>query len=204
MKKIGLTADQMDALKEVVSIGAGNAATALSKMISTKISIDVPKVSFSTIDETVDRFGDPETLVTSVYLQLLGDMTGVLLFSFRKDTAITLASLLLGRRPGQTRVLDDLGQSAMKETGSILAGAYLSAIGSLLKIRLTISSPDIAHDMAGAVIEDVLLETNKEADYSLIIDTNLTIIDKKVAAYFFFIPDHDSLNKMLKRLGVQK
>ena len=68
-------------------------------------------------------------------------------------------------------------------------------------MRLLISSPAIAQDMAGAIVDNVLIETSKEADYTLVIDTELEIINEKITAYFFFIPDKQSLEKMLKAIG---
>jgi chemotaxis protein CheC len=38
---------QLDALREVANIGAGNAATALSKMIGTMVMISVPRITVS-------------------------------------------------------------------------------------------------------------------------------------------------------------
>ncbi len=194
---------QRDALKELVSIGAGNAATALSQMIKKKVKILVPRVNFTTIDKVPEIFGGAETLVTAIYLQALGDVAGVMLFSFRKEEGNKLADLILGNLPGKTKLLNDMSSSALKETASILSGAYVNALAKLLKKRLLISSPAISQDMAGALVGDILIETGKDADYAIVIDTELEIVDEKVMAYFFFIPETGSLEKVLSELGVE-
>lgn len=201
---IKLTKEQQDVLKEIVSIGAGNAATALSQMLSKKVSILVPKVNLRPIEEASLVFGDSETLVTAVYLQLLGDVQGVILLSFKQEDQNRLADVLLGRELGKTIILDEMGQSAVKETATILSGAYLNAIAKFLKLRLLVSSPGLTHDMAGAVIDNILIETSREADFTLIIDTQFDIIDisTKVMTYFFFIPNMESLEKIIKIVGV--
>ncbi|HLD45395.1 MAG TPA: chemotaxis protein CheC, partial [bacterium] len=81
---------QIDALKEVSSIGAGNAATALSQMIKKRIVINVPQVQFSTIDEATRVFGPAETIVSAVCLRVLGDVTGIILITFGKAEATRL------------------------------------------------------------------------------------------------------------------
>lgn len=196
-----LNREQKDALREIVNIGAGNAATALSQMLNKKININVPKVNLCTIEKAVELFGDAETLVTAIYLQLLGDATGVILFPFCKEDARTLAGLLLGRAK-QTNVLSEMEQSALKETMTIISGAYLGAMAKLLKMRFLISSPALAEDMAGAIIDNILIETSKEADYVILVETEFIVVDEKILAYFFFIPDMLSLEKILNVMGV--
>jgi len=198
-----LTQEQMDAIREMVSIGAGNAATALSQLGKEKINITVPRVSLIAIDKSAEVFGGAETLVTAVYLELLGDARGVILLSLPKDEANRLADLLLGQVPGKNKILNEMAQSALKEATTILSGAYLSAISKILKMRLLISAPALAQDMAGAIVDNILIEISKEADYAIILDTELEIVDKKLLAHFFFVPDKESLEKILKAMGVK-
>lgn len=197
----GLSDESRDALKEIVSIGAGNAATALSQLLRQKVNIEVPKVNLSSIDQAQEIFGPPETLVATVYLQLLGDASGVILLSFKIEDALRLSDMLIGKEPGSSKVLGEMGESALKESTTILTGAYLAALSKMLKMRFLISSPAMAQDMAGAIVDNILIETSKEADYTLVIDTELEIINEKVKAFFFFIPDKQSLEKILRAIG---
>ncbi len=198
-----LTQEQKDAFKEVVSIGAGNAATALSQMLQKPIYIVVPRVNLVPIASAPEIFGGAENTVTAVYLQITGDANGVILFCFQKDESNKLADLLSGLLAGKTRVLLEVGKSAIKEAATIITGAYLSALAKLLKMRLLLSVPGLAQDMAGAVIDNILIEISREADYALVADTELIILDEKAVAYLFFIPDKESLPKMLKALGMK-
>ncbi len=193
--------EQMDALKEVVTIGAGNAATALSQLVKKRVNITVPDLKIVPIEGAHSVFGAPENLVTSIYLQLLGDITGVILLSFEEASAITLADVLLGKQDAGG-AFDDLRRSALKETATIIAGSYLSAMSKFLKMTFLISNPSLAHDMAGAIVNNVLTETSKEADVAMIMETEFDVADCKVTAFFFFVPDTGSLDKLFKALGV--
>ena len=53
MEYSNLSALQLDALKEVSNIGAGNAATALSMMIGKKVDMSVPAVNIIKLDDIV-------------------------------------------------------------------------------------------------------------------------------------------------------
>lgn len=193
---------QIDALREIVSIGAGNAATALSQMLKKQISIDVPDINLIPIEEAADMLGGAEKIVTSIYLQMLGDVTGVILFSFSKPEALKFSDLLLNKKNSESEILNEISQSALKETASILLGAYLNALSKLTKMKILMSSPSLIQDMAGAIIGDILIETVKDADCAIIAKTEFIIIGEKIMSYFFFIPDKESLQRILKTMGV--
>lgn len=198
-----LTEVQQDALKEIVTIGAGNAATALSQMIKRRINITVPRVNLVAIEDAADVFGGAEIFTVAVTLKLLGDATGAMFFSFKKEDALRLSNTLLGGAPSKSKTLSEMAQSALKEMATILAGSYLSAMSRLLKMRFLLSSPALTQDMAGAIIDDVIIETTMAADSALIMDTELNIFEERILAYFFFMPDGESLKKILARIGVE-
>ena len=71
---------QLDVLKEVANIGAGNAATALSELINKKINMKVPQVRiipFGCLDEVI---GGVETLTVGVYMEFKGEIDGTIMF----------------------------------------------------------------------------------------------------------------------------
>ena len=197
-----LNNEQTDAFREVATIGAGNAATALSQLINKKIDINVPNVNMVSVANVPDIFGSPEELVSSVYLALLGDISGVMLLTYSKEESLRLADLLLGKEKGKTKILNDMAQSALKECATILSGSYLNAMAKLLHLKLLMSAPGFALDMAGAIVDGILAETSKEADYAIVVNTELIVVGEKVMSYFFFIPDTKSLDKLIKMMGV--
>ena len=54
---------QYDVLKEIGNIGAGNATTALSKMLNQKMDMSVPKVELVPFNEISDIMGDEDQTV---------------------------------------------------------------------------------------------------------------------------------------------
>lgn len=55
--EFNLSPNQLDALREIGNIGAGNSATALSQVINKKIDMNVPKVSVVPIEDVPDLVG---------------------------------------------------------------------------------------------------------------------------------------------------
>lgn len=52
-----LTSAQKDVLREIGNIGAGNAATSMSKLLDKKIDMQVPSVNIVSYDEMMDLIG---------------------------------------------------------------------------------------------------------------------------------------------------
>ena len=58
---------ELDIIKEIGSIGSGNAATALSSMLNTKVKMGIPEVSILEFNEAVLRIGEPEEVVALLW-----------------------------------------------------------------------------------------------------------------------------------------
>ena len=67
---------QYDVLKEIGNIGAGNATTALSKMLDMKMDMSVPNVALIPFDEIGSLIGSEEEIVVGILLGMEGDVNG--------------------------------------------------------------------------------------------------------------------------------
>ena len=72
---------QLDALKEVSNIGAGNGATSLSMMLGKKIDMTVPAVNIVKMDDLINSAGEKE---------VIGILVKVL-FKFYKNTSFYIS-----------------------------------------------------------------------------------------------------------------
>ena len=126
-EEFNLTPNQLDALREIGNVGAGNAATALSQVLNKKIDMNVPKVSLIPIEEVPDLVGGPDSLIVAIFLRVYGKAPGNILFLMPKKNAFFLVDDLMGRPHGTTQTLDAMDESALKEIGNILTGSYLNS-----------------------------------------------------------------------------
>jgi chemotaxis protein CheC len=193
---------QLDVLREIGNIGAGNAVTALAKMLNKKIDMDVPKVKVLEFKDVNDILGGAEKIVVGILLKVTGDLTGNIMFILDFEAAHVLVNILMGRPLEEMSDFDELDMSALKEIGNILAGSYLSALSSLCNLTILPSIPDIAIDMAGAILSVPAIEFGKVGDTVLYIETEFTEGSTKVVGDFFLVPDVDSYDILLKALGV--
>ena len=58
---------ELDTLREIGSIGTGNAATALSSLLQCEVRIEMPEVRILGYNEAIDWIGGPE-VITAVCL----------------------------------------------------------------------------------------------------------------------------------------
>jgi chemotaxis protein CheC len=197
-----LTAAQMDALKEVGNIGAGHGATALSQLLGKKINITVPKANILSLNEVPKLVGDPNTLVAGLTLSILGDATGKIILLFPRDSALHLADMLLKQSIGTSKILTEMGHSAIKEAGNILTGAYLSALNEFLGMLLLISVPTLVFDMAGALLANVT-QGMEEATKVICIETKFIDLNEVVGGYFILVPDAISLRAIFQAIKIK-
>jgi chemotaxis protein CheC len=200
MERRGLTPLQLDALREVGNIGSGNAAVALSTMVDKKVLLSVPRASLVPLVKVSDLVGGAETPVVGIYLHISGDASGSMLLLLEEHSAEQLAHLMCS--PANIGELTTVEQSALQETGSILAGSYLNALSQMTSILLKPSVPGFAMDMAGAIIDFILVEISQSEDYVLVIETEFDIMDRKIRGHLVLFPDLGSLDIILGRLGV--
>lgn len=192
---------QMDVLKEIGNIGAGNAVTSLAKMIDKKVDMAVPKVKIMGFDKVSQILGGEEMIVVGILLSVTGDMTGIMMFVLDNNAARQLVNILLGS-DSTSNEFDEMELSALKEIGNILTGSYLNALAGLTNLKILPSIPELAIDMAGAILSVPAIEFGKVGDSVLYIETEFSEGITKVFGDFLLIPDVDSYEVLLKALGV--
>lgn len=201
---LNLSILQLDALREIGNVGAGNSATALSQIINRKIDMTVPKIAILPLGDVPDVVGGPDAMVAGVYLRVFGPAPSSILFLLPRDSAFYLVDMLMGREQGHTTSLSSMDESALMEIGNILAGAYLNALSHFTSLTLLPSIPALAMDMAGAILSVILIQLGQMGDHALVIETEFTTESDGVKGHFFLIPDPGSLNTILAAIGVKE
>ncbi|MBI6546567.1 MAG: chemotaxis protein CheC [Cyanobacteria bacterium NC_groundwater_1444_Ag_S-0.65um_54_12] len=194
---------QLDALKEAGSIGAGNAATALSTLLRQRIKMNVPRASVLSLATVGELLGGPETSVWAIYLKMAGELEGHVIFILPNAIGTVLVDLLMRRPTGSTKIIDEVGESALAEMGNILTSNYLTALGTLTKLDLRPSPPLTANDMVAAVLDGVIADISVNTDAVLTLETELIIGDTEgLIGYLFLFLEPASAPNLLGALGL--
>ncbi|WP_413381565.1 chemotaxis protein CheC [Alkalihalobacillus sp. 1P02AB] len=202
-----LRSHHFDILKEVGNIGAAHAATALSKLIDTKIEMNVPAVRLVSFQDLPETVGGAETEVVAIFLRFAGDASGSMFFLTSILDAERFVTKLI-HKPfhlmGENEI-EEMGISALHELGNILAGSYLSAFSDFTNLSLFPTVPQVSVDMAGAIVHYGVLTVSEVSDYAILIETDMVDVKNKqqpINGQFFFIPDPLSFEVIFRSLGV--
>ena len=196
-----VTETYYDVLKELGNIGAGNAMTALSQMLQTKVDMKVPQVRLLEFSEVGEMMGGEELIMVGVFLGVEGDITGSMMFMVEEQTARHLIQkITMGMLPSGSE-FEEMGLSAMKEVGNIITGAYLNSLSTLTNLKIFPTPPALTVDMAGAILSVPAIQFGIFGDKILLIQSQFHD-EIQLDGYFILIPDMESYAKILTSLGL--
>ena len=197
-----VTENYFDVLREIGNIGAGNAMTALSQMLRCKVDMQVPQVKLLEFKDVGALMGGEEQIMVGIYLAVEGDITGSIMFLVKQDSAKHLVNkIMMGMGGSEGPGLNEMELSAMKEVSNIITGAYLNSLSALTNLKIYPSPPELAVDMAGAILSVPAIEFGAIGDKILLIQSQF-YDDTMIDGYFILIPDLESYAKILRSLGM--
>jgi len=193
----GLSLDgmQCSALAEVANIGSGNAATALSVMLGRTIDISCPQARVVTVAEAADSVGQPTAKWAIVDTPLESDCGKVLLL-FPEEAGAALCALL------GTSMSEEMGRSALREVGNILASSYLIAIGQMTGFDIEPMPPTFDSGLLGTLIENSLRGVARAQDATVMMRSNMSVEATEAGFSFLFVPHSSMVTRLLDSLGV--
>lgn len=196
-----MNSTQFDVLKEIGNIGAGNAATALAKLLGQKVDMGVPVVSLCDYDTLTEFVGGPDVVMFGILLGIQGDIGGMMMFLFEQETASHFVEGMMGTKRDINQFFDEMELSALNEVGNIISGAYLTALSTFTNLTMYSTVPMLSIDMVGALLSIPAAEFGQVSDQVLFIQTQFGDNDD-FKGYFMLMPDIESYGKILETLGV--
>ena len=193
---------EIDTLREIGSIGTGNAATALSQMLGKEVRITLPEVRIMGYNEAIEWMGGPEAVTAGVLVKMSGDMGGIMLSVQKLELVNIILEAMLGKGIQSYEELAELQQSALIEIGNIMISAFVTALSGLARINVNLTVPAFTVDMQGAILAVPMAEYGGMSDYLMTIGGNFVCDGKEVPSHLLLSPDLRSLNFLLRKLGV--
>jgi chemotaxis protein CheC len=187
---------QLDALRELANIASGTAATALSQMLAREVAISVPRALALPPADAVDACGEPEAHVAGVVVPIRGDIEGVVLLLIPFEQAESLCALL------GVEAHTEVGDSALREIGNILATSYLNGLGAMTAMELEPSLPHLQTDMLAAIVSTLVIGTAGAEDLALVLDSELDVSGEPCSISFLLLPTSGQIADLLAPLGL--
>lgn len=188
---------QLDAIREVVNIGAGHAATALHTLTNLRVMISVPRIQWAEESRAVQPALPGEGPLVMISVPVLGsranpDERASLILA--RDAAIRMVSLLLRREPGGSGELGELERSTLRELGNIVCASYVGVLGTFLGEGVMIGTPEL--------VEGTRAEVSQRTTRGLMIETDFSFLDSSFAGVFMLSHSETSFASLLDTLGL--
>lgn len=197
-----LTSMEIDTLREIGSIGTGNAATALGQLLGREVRITLPEVRIMGYNEAIEWIGGPESVTAGVLVNMGGQMSGIMLSVQQMGFINLVLESMLGEQISDYSELNELRRSTLIEVGNIMISTFINALCGLSGISVDLTVPAFTVDMQGAILTVPMAAYGGMSDYLMTIGGNFVCDNKQVPCHLLLSPDIRSLNFLLKKLGV--
>jgi chemotaxis protein CheC len=193
---------QLDTLREIGSIGTGNAATSLSSLIGKEVRIERPEVRIMGYNEAIDWIGGPEEITAGVLVKMSGQVNGIMLSVQQLEFINLVLESMMERHVEDYIDLEDIDRSALVEVGNIMISTFINALSNMIDMKINLTVPAFAVDMQGAIMSVPMAEYGGQSDYLMTIGGDFIHAGKIVPCRLLLSPDIRSLNFLLRKLGV--
>ena len=193
---------ELDTLREIGSIGTGNAATALSQMLKRQVRITMPEVRIMGYNEAIEWIGGPEEITAGVLVRLSGQISGIMLSVQPIEFVNLVLESVMDKGITNYEQLSELEHSALIEVGNIMISTFINALSGLADVNIDLTVPAYTVDMQGAILAVPMAEYGGQSDYIMTIGGNFVCDNRQVPCRLLLSPDIRSLNVLLRKLGV--
>lgn len=194
---------EIDTLREIGSIGTGNAATALSGMLGCPVHITLPEVRIMGYNEAIEWIGGPEPVTAGVLVHIGGQMNGIMLSVQPLEFINIILERMLSVSIRDYSQLQELERSALVEVGNIMISTFINAMSNLADMKVELTVPSLTVDMQGAILTVPMAEYGGQSDYLMTIGGNFSCDGHELPCRLILSPDIRSLNFLLRKLGVE-
>lgn len=184
--------DEMDILREVGSISAGQGSIALSEILGKKIGLKMPSLDLIPSTEIFSRISSGQPVI-SVSCNILSGLKGTVLFLLEEKSAFGLVDACYKINPDDKKsgTLTEMGLSLIKEVGNVVISSYLGALSIMLK-KLVI--PSIPTLVSGPVQQILGMVINpKVEEYVMLIEAVFEEPDAKIVGSFYLALNPESV-----------
>ncbi|MDO8542104.1 MAG: chemotaxis protein CheC [Opitutaceae bacterium] len=194
-----LTLAQKDALTELINIGYGRAAAALSEMTGYRIHLEVPQLALLDIEEVAPRLRwMMEGEVVCVNQVFSGSIAGNALLLLEQPAALIL-SQLINDVDAKWEVTSAEHRETVMEVGNILLNPCLGVFGNLPKVQVSFTLPELQLDSIDGVLRSTKVE-DEQLSHALMVKTHFHLRARNVSGYLVIILGLTSLVRVLHEL----
>jgi chemotaxis protein CheC len=190
----------LDVLRELMNIGVGRAARAISELSGREVALRVLEVTLldlADLRQLSDLGGQINLRVSQTFR---GPVGGYALFALNRPGAVRLARLLLDKAEDDL-AFDELEQSALLELGNIVIGSALGMLASELRVTLRYDLPQL--QLRGIdTVSDLFADLpDTRGLHALVMRASLSLREDKVNGYLIILFPEPGLKSLADRVA---
>jgi len=186
----------IDAISEVLNMGMGAAAAALSEMVDGEVSLSVPGIEFVSRLEAANIIGEKaRSDVSGVLQSFQGAINGDALLLFAEDQSLELVRAVL-HEDLPLEDLTEMEQDAMIEIGNVILNACVSNMADLFETSMQGEIPEF---VKGSLLK--ILSVEQDKGVVLLLKMDFSIQEKNIHGYVTFLMDFASVTELQKNIA---
>jgi chemotaxis protein CheC len=189
---------QKDALKELVSMASGNASSSISDAIGKSIKMEVPLIDIVPIDKISTLLGGHKKLIVGIISRITGEMNGTMMLVLPKNNAMLFSDVILKRRKGSTKCMDNKANSAFSDIGDMVMSSYIDVFKNFLGFEVSHGKPNIISAFGESLADFILVKAKNEN--SILLKSHFSVTGTKISGDFILFMEIRSLSGVLKAL----
>jgi chemotaxis protein CheC len=194
-----LNEQQIDSLCELINIGFGRAANALSLLVGQRVIIDAPFVKLyllSDLHDILETLSDGD--LTSVHQVFSGRISGTAILLMDENSSSTLVDIISGDSKG-VQTQNDHHQAVMEEIGNILLNAFTGSFGNLLQVHISFTVPQVRYISLQNMINSLMID-QRELEYALVVRVNFQLVSENVSGYVLIVMGIHSMQALIETM----
>lgn len=199
-----LTADQLDYLREMMNIGSGHVAGALTQLLGCEVDMKVTKLHIAPFAGVAAAIGNPSGPVAGVRMEMVGDVKGYLYFIVTDENKKLLIELAEKTLLGAAHHASSPDLSVLLEIGNILSGVHLVSLHDFCGLNIYHSVPVLAIDMIQALLDEAIVIAGRKKPLVVLVQEEFIVVRKNIRTFFLLIPFAEHLQTLADSIGAAR
>lgn len=196
--------DEQETVVELMNIGVGRAASALSRLVQDEVLLSVPKVDFVDMQTAQSTFNQLlPTALAGVTQAFDGFINGKAALIFPEERSLELVRIVVGNEMSATEI-SELEQDTLAELGNILLNSCLATLANILHREIHTALPEA---YSGDCNEMLKLLCDSDDSMVMLVQIDFSLRQRALQGYLAFIIDlrsaqgfHQALSEYLEKL----
>ncbi len=195
-----LNEDEVSSLSNMISRATKHAVSGIASMVGSDVSITTAEPRQISASKAGELLKNPEGILIGINMEIDGDTTGNMLLLYPPQVAYGLTDMLMGNPLGTTTILEETGESALKEMGNLAGGFFLNSLGNATSMSLFPTPPILIMGKAERVLDNAFRPLANANAKVFVIQTVFETSSGRISGYFLTLSTPKLMNALVNKI----